>query len=58
MIGYADQAQGSNRIFYSHYRTARGTNGHFDIPLSGRHGWSTWGPQLHAMSGDLIATIK
>jgi S-formylglutathione hydrolase FrmB len=58
MIGYADQAQGSNRAFYAHYRSAHGTNGHFDIPLSGDHGWSTWGPQLYSMSGDLIATIK
>jgi S-formylglutathione hydrolase FrmB len=58
MIGYSDQAQGSNRDFYAHYRSAHGTNGHFGIPLSGDHGWSTWGPQLYAMSTDLIATIK
>jgi S-formylglutathione hydrolase FrmB len=44
MIGYADQAQGSNRSFYAHYRSAHGTNGHFDILLSGDHGWSTWAP--------------
>jgi S-formylglutathione hydrolase FrmB len=58
MIGYADQAQGSNTAFYAHYRSADGTNGHFDIPLSGDHGWSIWGPQLCGMSGDVIATIK
>jgi S-formylglutathione hydrolase FrmB len=58
MIGYCDQAQGSNRTFYAHYRTVGGTNGHFDIPARGEHDWSSWGPQLAAMSGDLIATIK
>jgi S-formylglutathione hydrolase FrmB len=58
MIGYCDQAQGSNRTFYAHYRAAGGTNGHFDIPTGGQHDWGTWGPQLAAMSGDLIATIK
>jgi S-formylglutathione hydrolase FrmB len=58
MIGYCDQAQGSNRKFYDHYRTVGGNNGHFDIPRSGQHDWGTWGPQLAAMSGDLIATIK
>jgi S-formylglutathione hydrolase FrmB len=58
MIFHADQAQESNRSFYAHYRSGHGSNGHFDIPPSGDHGWSTWGPQLYAMSGDLIATIK
>src|SRR5690606_36854852 len=29
MIGYADQAQGSNRTFYAHYRQIGGRNGHF-----------------------------
>jgi S-formylglutathione hydrolase FrmB len=58
MIGYCDQAQGSNRTFYNHYRAVGGSNGHFDIPVNGQHDWSGWGPQLAAMSGDLVATIK
>lgn len=58
MIDYADQAQGSNRAFFSHYRSVGGHNGHFDFPTSGDHGWSSWGPQLAAMSGDLVASIK
>ena len=58
MIGYCDQAQGSNRTFYQHYRTVGGHNGHFDFPTGGQHDWATWGPQLGAMSGDLVATIK
>ncbi len=45
MIGYADQAQGSNRNFYTHFSSIGGHNGHFDLPLSGDHGWSTWGRQ-------------
>jgi S-formylglutathione hydrolase FrmB len=58
MIGYCDQAQGSNRSFYAHYRAAGGHNGHFDFPTSGQHDWGSWGPQLGAMSGDLVAAIK
>jgi S-formylglutathione hydrolase FrmB len=58
MIGYCDQAQGSNRSFYQHYRGVGGHNGHFDIPAGGEHDWGTWGPQLAAMSGDLAATIR
>jgi S-formylglutathione hydrolase FrmB len=58
MIGYCDQAQGSNRTFYTHYRTMGGHNGHFDIPTTGNHDWSSWGPQLVAMSGDLAASLK
>ncbi|CAN5249186.1 alpha/beta hydrolase family protein [soil metagenome] len=57
MIGYADQAQGSNRTFYAHYRSIGGGNGHFDFPTSGDHGWGSWGPQLGAMSSDIVATI-
>ena len=34
MIGYCDQAQGSNRTFYQHYRSVGGHNGHFDFPTS------------------------
>ncbi|HUL99947.1 MAG TPA: alpha/beta hydrolase family protein [Mycobacterium sp.] len=58
MIGYCDQAQGSNRTFYQHYRQVGGHNGHFDFPASGNHDWSTWGPQLGAMTGELVATIR
>jgi S-formylglutathione hydrolase FrmB len=58
MIGYADQAQGSNRTFYAQYRTVGGTNGHFDFPATGDHGWSTWAPQLKAMANDVAASIK
>jgi S-formylglutathione hydrolase FrmB len=58
MIGYCDQAQGSNRTFYAHYRTVGGHNGHFDFPTGGQHDWGSWGPQLGAMSGDLVAAIR
>ena len=36
MIGAADQAQGSNRSFYHHYREIGGRNGHFDFPAGRR----------------------
>ena len=58
MIGYCDQAAGSNRSFYQHYRSVGGHNGHFDFPTGGQHDWGTWGPQLAALSGDLSAAIK
>lgn len=59
MLGYCDQAQGSNRDFYSHYREIGGKNGHFDFPTGGQqHDWSSWAPQLAAMSNDLAATIR
>ena len=32
MIGYADQAQGSNRTFYAHYRSNGGGNGALRLP--------------------------
>lgn len=57
MVGHADQAMGSSRSFHTQYRNTFGENGHFDFPPTGDHGWSTWGPQLAAMSADLIATI-
>jgi S-formylglutathione hydrolase FrmB len=57
MIGYCDQAQGSNRTFYQHYRSVGGHNGHFDFPTGGQHDWGTWAPQLAALSGELTATI-
>ncbi|WP_319446859.1 MULTISPECIES: alpha/beta hydrolase family protein [unclassified Mycobacterium] len=58
MIDYCDQAQGSNRSFYAHYRAVGGENGHFDFPVNGNHDWSTWGPELAAMCNDLANTIK
>lgn len=58
MIGYCDHAQGGNRAFYAHYRAVGGHNGHVDIPSNGQHGWSAWGSQLAAMSGDLAASIR
>lgn len=58
MIGYPDQAQGTNRSFLVQYRTVGGRNGHFDFPAGADHGWSSWAPQLAAMSGDLAVWIK
>jgi S-formylglutathione hydrolase FrmB len=58
MIGYCDQAAGSNRTFYQHYRGVGGHNGHFDFPTSGQHDWGSWAPQLAALSGELSATIR
>lgn len=58
MIGACDQAQGSNRTFFTHYRGLGGRNAHFDIPAGGEHDWSSWGPQLGALSGDLAGTIR
>ena len=58
MLGYCDQAQGSNRSFYDHYRTVGGHNGHFDIPPAGNHDWSTWAQQLATMSADMAGSIK
>ncbi|MCV7099866.1 alpha/beta hydrolase-fold protein [Mycobacterium palustre] len=58
MIGFCDEAQGSNHFFYQHYHAAGGRNAHFDLPPNGQHDWGTWGPQLAAMSGDLAATLR
>jgi S-formylglutathione hydrolase FrmB len=58
MIGVCDQAAGSNRTFYQHYRSVGGHNGHFDLGGGGQHDWGSWGPQLAAMSGDLVAAIR
>jgi hypothetical protein len=55
MIGYCDQAQGSNRSFYAAYRSNGGGNAHFDFPTGGQHDWGNWAAQLGAMSGDLAA---
>ncbi len=58
MIGYCDQAQGSNRTFYTHYRALTGHNGHFDFPAGGEHDWGTWSAQLGAMANDVASAIK
>ncbi|TDH48012.1 esterase family protein [Mycobacterium eburneum] len=58
MIGYCDQAQGSNKFFYNHYEAVDGRNGHFDFPAGGQHDWGTWGNELVAMAGDLAGTIR
>jgi S-formylglutathione hydrolase FrmB len=58
MIGYPDIAQGTNRTFYAQYRDVGGNNGHFDFPTTGDHGWSSWSPQLAAMSSDLVTNLK
>jgi S-formylglutathione hydrolase FrmB len=58
MLGYCDQAQGSNRSFYDQYRSAGGHNGHFDIPPGGSHDWPTWENQLATMSTDLAGSIR
>ncbi|MCV7149844.1 alpha/beta hydrolase-fold protein [Mycolicibacterium pyrenivorans] len=58
MIGYCDQAQGSNRTFYQHYRAVGGSNGHFDFPTGGNHDWGSWSAQLAAMKGELVTTIR
>lgn len=58
MIGFPEIAQGTNHEFWSQYRSVGGTNAHFDMPHTGDHGWSTWGPQLAAMANDVVATIK
>jgi S-formylglutathione hydrolase FrmB len=58
MIGYCDQAMGTNRAFYQHYRAVGGHNGHFDFPSGGNHDWGNWSAQLGAMSGDIVAAIR
>ena len=57
MIGGCDQAQGSSRTFYAHYRALGGRNGHFDFGGGGNHDWGTWAGQLGAMAGDIKAIL-
>ena len=56
--GDCSVAQGSSRIFYSHYRAINGHNGHFDITGGGGHDWGTWAGQLGAMAGDISAVMR
>jgi len=58
MIGYPDQAMGTNNSFYAYYKQVGGHNANFSLPADGDHGWGSWGPQLGAMSGDLASNIR
>ncbi|WP_428339046.1 alpha/beta hydrolase-fold protein [Mycobacterium sp.] len=58
MIGDSEIAQSTNHDFYGQYRAVGGHNIHFEMPVDGDHGWSTWGPQLAAMSADMAASIR
>ncbi|MCV7266820.1 esterase family protein [Mycolicibacterium doricum] len=49
--------QDSNRAFRDAYRSAGGSNGTFNFPPSGTHGWGYWGSQLNAMKGDIQRTL-
>ena len=58
VLGVPDQVTGTNVEFYQQYRTVGGRNGHFDFPVGGDNGWGSWGPQLGAMSGDIVSVIR
>ena len=58
MIDACDQAQGSSRTFYAHYKSLTGHNGHFDFPQGGGNDWGNWAAQLGAMAGDLAAVVR
>jgi S-formylglutathione hydrolase FrmB len=58
MIGQAGEAMGTSRMFYQQYRNVGGHNGHFDFPGGGDNGWGAWGPELGAMSGDIVGAIR
>ncbi|MEE6176085.1 alpha/beta hydrolase family protein [Mycobacterium sp. 050134] len=58
MAGFGDIAQGTNSIFYAHYRDVGGGDGHFDLGRAVGNDWATWGQQLAAMSGDLASYIR
>jgi S-formylglutathione hydrolase FrmB len=53
-----DQAQGSSRTFYAHYRSLKGHNGNFDFPQGGGNDWGAWAAQLGAMAGDIAAVAR
>ena len=58
MIGYCDQAQGSNRAFYQHYRSVGGHNGALRLPgraasTTGAPGARSW-PRCPASSSPTI----
>ncbi|HYB38924.1 MAG TPA: alpha/beta hydrolase family protein [Mycobacterium sp.] len=58
MVGQAGEAMGNSRMFYQEYRNVGGHNGHFDFPAGGDNGWGSWGPELGAMSGDIVGAIR
>jgi S-formylglutathione hydrolase FrmB len=58
MIGQAGEAMGTSRMFYQQYRNVGGHNGHFDFPGGGDNGWGSWGPELGAMSSDIVGAIR
>ncbi|CPT92249.1 putative esterase [Mycobacteroides abscessus] len=58
MIDYCDQAQGTNRLFYTHLRGLGAANTHIDISTTGQHDWPTWKTQLTVMAADLAANLK
>ncbi len=39
------------------YLAAGGSNGTFNFPANGTHGWGYWGSQLAAMKGDIQRTL-
>lgn len=47
----------SNKNFQQAYQAAGGSNGTFNFPANGTHGWGYWGSQLNAMKGDIQATL-
>ncbi|MGA5462703.1 alpha/beta hydrolase-fold protein [Mycobacterium sp. NPDC050041] len=58
MIGYCDQATGSARTFYQHYRDNGGGNGRFEFPAGVQHDWGSWSSQLAAMAGELSSVLR
>lgn len=47
----------SNVNFQNQYLAAGGTNGTFNFPANGTHGWGYWGAQLSAMKADIQRTL-
>lgn len=47
----------SNRNFQRQYQSAGGSNGIFNFPANGTHGWGYWGAQLKAMKPDIQRTL-
>ncbi len=47
----------SNKNFQNAYVAAGGSNGTFNFPPNGIHGWGYWGAQLNAMKGDIQRTL-
>ncbi len=43
----------SNKNFQRQYQAAGGSNGTFNFPANGTHGWGYWGSQLNAMKPDI-----